>query len=149
MSTNALQLLLEQAEQREHNAAVALHQARLSLENYYQQLAQIEQYRLEYSRQMAERGQQGLTASSYGHLHKFLNQLDETLSQQRQAEWHFKQAVEEKTQAWQQARQDKKSYQWMLDKKAQEKRIREEKQQQKMLDELATIQFARRMQGRD
>lgn len=77
---NAMEFLLEQTKDREDQAVLALNKARSELEDYYRQVEQIEKYRLDYCQQLVDRGQAGLTASQYGHLNRFLTQLDETLS---------------------------------------------------------------------
>ncbi|WP_456296909.1 flagella biosynthesis chaperone FliJ [Vibrio sp. AK197] len=141
---NALEFLLEQSKEHENQAVMALGQARTELDNYYQQLSQIENYRLDYCQQLVERGQSGLTASQYAHLNRFLTSLDETLAKQKQAESHFKQQVDNSEQHWLEARKQRRSYEWLMEKKQTEKQRLQEKREQKMMDEFSTLQFARR-----
>ncbi|KGY09325.1 MULTISPECIES: flagellar export protein FliJ [Vibrio] len=142
---NALEFLLEQAKERENQAVLALSQARKELEGYYQQLEQIEKYRLDYCKQLVERGQQGLTASQYSHLNRFLTTLDETLAKQKQAEEHFKGQVEGCEQHWLESRKQRRSYEWLIEKKQKEKAHLENAREQKQMDEFATLQFSRRL----
>jgi flagellar FliJ protein len=141
---NALDFLLEQAKEKEEQAVGALSQARSELESYYEQLKQIEQYRLDYCRQLVERGQQGLSASNYGHLNRFLTQLDETLKKQKEAEEHFTAQVENCQQHWMEMRKQRRSYEWLIEKKKTEKQRLQDKQEQKLMDEFSTLQFSRR-----
>jgi len=141
---NALEFLLDQAKERENQAVLALSQARTELDGYYQQLEQIEQYRLDYCQQLVDRGQQGLTASQYSHLNRFLTTLDETLAKQKQAEAHFKSQVEGCEQNWLESRKQRRSYEWMIEKKQTEKQRLQNIQEQKQMDEFATLQFSRR-----
>ncbi|ENM5915086.1 flagella biosynthesis chaperone FliJ [Vibrio mimicus] len=141
---NALDFLLEQAQEGEDKAVLALSKARSELESYYLQLRQIEQYRLEYCQQLVERGQSGLTASQYGHLNRFLTQLDETLAKQKSAEQHFRMQVENCELHWMSMRQKRKSYQWLLEKKQTERQLQQEKREQKQMDEFSTLMFNRR-----
>ncbi|MDV7103217.1 flagellar export protein FliJ [Vibrio sp. TH_r3] len=141
---NALDFLLEQASERENQAVLALNKARAELEDYYQQIAQIERYRLDYCQQLIDRGKNGLSASEYGHLNRFLTQLDNTLTQQRQAEGHFKTQVENCQEHWLETRKQKRSYEWMIDKKNQQKQKLENYRDQKQMDEFTTLQYARR-----
>lgn len=141
---NALDFLLEQAQEGEDKAVLALSKARSELESYYLQLRQIEQYRLEYCQQLVERGQSGLTASQYDHLNRFLTQLDETLAKQKSAEQHFRMQVENCEQHWMSMRQKRKSYQWLLEKKQTERQLQQEKREQKQMDEFSTLMFNRR-----
>lgn len=144
---NALQFLLEQAKDNEDKAVLALNKARTELEGYYQQIRQIEQYRLEYCQQLVERGQSGLTASQYGHLNRFLTQLDETLAKQRDAEHHFKNQVINCEQHWMAVHKQRRSYEWLIDKKQTEKQRAENKREQKLMDEFSTLSFNRRRSG--
>ncbi|PJC88264.1 flagella biosynthesis chaperone FliJ [Vibrio sp. HA2012] len=141
---NALDFLLEQAKERENQAVLALNKARNELEGYYHQVEQIEQYRLDYCRQLVERGQNGLSASAYGHLNRFLTQLDDTLTKQKQAEGHFTSQVTNCEEYWMEMRKQRRSYEWMIDKKKKEKQRLEEKREQKQMDEFSTLQFSRR-----
>jgi flagellar protein FliJ len=141
---NALEFLLEQVKDKEHDAVLALNTARKELDNYYLQLSQIEQYRLDYCSQLVERGKNGLTASQYGHLNRFLTQLDETLAKQKSAEAQFKQQVNDCEQHWLEMRKQRRSYDWLIEKKKIEKQKIAERREQKELDEFTTLQFARR-----
>ncbi|WED21060.1 flagella biosynthesis chaperone FliJ [Vibrio sp. JC009] len=141
---NAMDFLLEQAKEKEDQAVLALNNARAELDNYYVQLKQIEQYRLDYCKQLVERGQKGLSASEYGHLNRFLTQLDETLKKQKEAEGHFKSQVENCQEYWLEMRKQRRSYEWMIEKKKTEKQKLLDKQEQKQMDEFSTLSYARR-----
>lgn len=147
--SNALHFLLEQALEKEQRAAMALGKARTELDNYYLQLQQIEQYRLEYCQQLVQRGQAGLTASQYGYLNRFLTQLDETLTKQRNAETHFQQQVHNSEQHWLNLRKQRRSYEWLIEKKEKEQQQRRDKQEQKLMDEFSTINFNRQKHSSD
>ncbi len=143
---NALEFLLEQTQEKENNAVLALNQARSELEGYYQQVAQIEKYRMDYCQQLIDRGKSGLTASEYGHLNRFLTQLDETLAKQKEAESHFKSQVQGCEDHWMQIRKQRKSYEWMLEKKQKDKQLAEAKREQKQMDEFSTLLYSRKVQ---
>ncbi|MEZ9524500.1 flagellar export protein FliJ [Enterovibrio norvegicus] len=147
MSDNAMSLLLEQAKGLEHKAQLALVSAQQELQGYYVQLEQIERYRLDYFRQMSERGKEGLSASSYGHLNRFIVQLDETLAKQRQAAIDFEDNVERCQEHWQQCRQKTRSLEWLIEKRQKEAKMRAERQEQKQMDEFATLSFARQQRN--
>ncbi|MCW8333511.1 flagellar export protein FliJ [Vibrio paucivorans] len=146
---NALDFLLDQSKEREEQAVLALNTARVELENYYDQLSQIEQYRLDYCQQLIDRGKSGLTASEYSHLNRFLTQLDETLAKQKQAENHFKSQVENCQQHWMEVRKQRRSYEWMLEKKQTERQKQLARKEQQQLDEFSTLQFSRNKANRD
>ena len=138
---NAMEFLLEQTKDREDQAVLALNKARSELEDYYRQ---VEKYRLDYCQQLVDRGQAGLTASQYGHLNRFLTQLDEALSKQKQAESHFKEQVENCKEYWLTVRKERKSYEWMIDKREEEKQLAEAKREQKQMDEFSTLLYSRK-----
>ncbi len=142
--SRALEFLLEQAKERENQAVLALNSANGELDSYYQQLSQIEQYRMDYCQQLIDRGKQGLSASEYGHLNRFLTQMDETLAKQKQAEQHFKDQVENCREYWLEMRKQRKSYEWMLEKQQKEAQRKLDHAEQKQMDEFATLQFGRR-----
>ncbi|WGV99541.1 flagellar export protein FliJ [Vibrio sp. YMD68] len=146
---NALGFLLEQSKDREDQAVLALNQANAELNNYYEQLSQIEKYRLDYCQQLIDRGKEGLTASQYGHLNRFLTQLDETLAKQKQAESHFKSQVDNCQEHWLEVRKQRRSYEWLLEKKQTEKQKLQEMREQKQLDEFSTLQFSRNKSNKD
>ncbi|CAH0525180.1 flagellar export protein FliJ [Vibrio hippocampi] len=141
---NAFEFLLEQAKDNEQQAISALTKAQGELDEFYQQVKQIEQYRLDYCNQLVERGKSGLSASEYGHLNRFLTQLDETLSKQKTAEPHFTQQVSDCEEAWHNARKQRRSYEWMIEKKAKEAAMKAEKLEQKQMDEFSNLLFSRR-----
>ncbi|MDN3610665.1 flagellar export protein FliJ [Vibrio ostreicida] len=141
---DALSFLLDQANQRENDAVLALSQARVELEGYYQQLEQIETYRVDYCNQLIERGKKGLSASEYSHLNRFLTTLDETLSKQKQAEAHFKSQVESCEQNWFECRKQRRSYEWLIEKKQAEKVRRQNVLEQKQMDDFSTLRYSRR-----
>jgi flagellar protein FliJ len=146
---NALQFLLEQSRQREEKAMLALGKSRQELEGYYHQISQLEQYRIDYCNQLIERGKRGLTASEYSHLNRFLTQLDETLAKQRSAEGYFKDQVRHCEEHWFEVRKQRRSYEWLMEKKRQERQHIEAKREQKESDEFASLQYARHKNEND
>ncbi len=140
---DAMSLLQQKAVDDEENARKAMLAAQQALDNYRIQLSQIENYRLEYFRQLTERGKGGLTASSYGHLNKFINQLDETLVKQRNAGAQFEDNLENSRQHWMACRQQRKSIEWLIEKRQKEAAMAAEKREQKLMDEFAALSSRR------
>ncbi len=139
--------LLEQSQERENQAVMALNKAKAELDDFYKQVQQIEKYRLDYCNQLFQRGKEGLTASQYSHLNKFLVQLDETLVKQKSAECHFTDQVDNCQTYWQETRKQRRSYEWMIDKKKSERQKMLDRQEQNMMDEFSTLQFSRRIKA--
>lgn len=140
---NALVFLAEQAKKAEHQAQLALIAARQELANYQLQVQQIEQYRLDYCKKMVQLGQEGLTASRYGHLHRFIVQLDDTLTTQRQIAADFEQNVAHCVQHWQDCREKTQSFTWLIEKRQRQAQQLAEKKEQKQVDELAQLSYLR------
>ncbi len=138
------EFLLEQASEKEEQAVLALTKARSELDDYYNQVEQIRKYRLDYCSQLVERGKGGLSASEYMHLNRFLTQLDNTLAKQIDAEAHFTQQVEQAEQHWMEMRKQRRSYEWMMEKKEKQRQLQEAKQEQKMMDEFSTLSYSRK-----
>lgn len=145
MAHEALYLLIDKLSNEEKQVRQMLEAAQMELAGYYQQLQQIESYRLDYSRKLKERGLQGLSASEYSHMQKFIVQLDETLTKQKGAEQSFKDRVDSCSQAWQAKRQEKRAVELLIEKKEREAEQLAAKREQKIMDEFVTSQFARRM----
>ena len=143
--SQAIEFLLDQAKENEEQAVLGLTKARADLDEYYQQLSQIEQYRIDYCNQLIDRGKNGLSASEYSHLNRFLTQLDNTLSKQKEAESHFTQQVTQSEQVWVEMRKQRRSYEWMLEKKATQAKLAADKAEQKLMDEFSTLSYARKL----
>ena len=144
MSESTLKLLLESKIEQEKNARLELEAANIELQNYYQQLELIENYRLDYSRQLNQRGLQGLTANEYMHLQRFLVKMDETLLKQKSAEYIFKNKVNEKTNAWHEKRREKRSLEYLIEKKEKERAKLAAHKEQLLMDEFATLNYTRK-----
>ena len=136
--------LLEQTQKEESQAILALDKAKMELNNFYKQIKQIEQYRLDYCNQLLEKGQQGLTASEYGYLNKFLMQLDEALIKQKKVENHFTLQVDNCQMHWQEIGKQRRSYELIIKKKKLDEQKKTEWQEQLIQDELTTLRFIRR-----
>lgn len=141
MSNKALALLLEQAKQEERQAQLAIVAAKKELEGYYLQVEQIEKYRLDYSEKMSHQGKQGLSASSYGHLNRFIVQLDEALAKQRQVAENFQQNVQQCTVYWQSCKEKTHIFEWLIEKKKHKEKQLANKNEQKQQDELSALAF--------
>lgn len=147
MSDHAMALILKQAEEVERQAQLTLLSAQQELQGYRQQVAQIEKYRFDYCQQLTARGKTGLTASGYGHLNRFISQLDETLKQQREAANEFEDNVVRCQQYWMQCKKERRSIEWLIEKKAKEARCQAERIEQKQMDEFASLIYTRRNQN--
>ncbi|PCS21990.1 flagellar export protein FliJ [Candidatus Enterovibrio escicola] len=144
MSENTMLLLLKQDKNLEYQAYLALVSAQQELQSYYKQLEEIERYRLDYFSQMLERGKIGLSSSSFGHLNRFIIQLDKTLAKQHQGAIYFEDNVERCREHWQHCLKKTRSLEWLIEKCQKEAKIRAERLEQKQLDEFSMLIFIRK-----
>lgn len=137
-------VVLEIANKKEQQAMQMLVEARQQLQNLEQQLTGLMQYRNDYLREMSSKGQSGVAANALRQLQQFVGRMDQAVEQQQQKVAGAKHAVSSRQESWQQARQHQQSIEFLINKRQQEQQQRELKQEQKMLDEFTTMQFARR-----
>ena len=90
-------------ESREKDAARALGHSVQSLQQQEQRLAELQQYRDEYDRQIQEMGANGLTASRLQQMQRFLHNLNLAIGQQQQIVEVARNEREQKRHSWQQA----------------------------------------------
>ncbi len=143
-SLRQLGLILEQAEKAEEQAMLLLQQATHQLQQQEQALTQLSQYRFGYLHRMRAEGQAGVQANLYFQTQHFVGKLDGLVLKQQQQVSNFQRAKADRAQQWQLARQKKEALQLLIDKQLEQMRVREAKAEQKLLDEFATNQFARR-----
>ncbi len=90
-------------ESREKDAAKALGHSVQSLQQQEQRLAELQQYREEYDRQIQELGANGVVASRLQQMQSFLHNLNLAIKQQQQIVEAARHEREQKRHSWQQA----------------------------------------------
>lgn len=138
-----LETVLKLALEAEEQAAIQLRTAQLTLNKCRQQLDALQQYRLDYMKQME--GQQGqvIAASSYHQFHQFIRQIDDAIEKQLFAVSETDKQRQKAQLFWQTKQQKRKAVELLLSHKAEAKQKFEAKQEQKMIDEFASQQFFR------
>ncbi|MCG9737570.1 flagellar export protein FliJ [Shewanella insulae] len=138
-----LETVLKLALEAEEAAATQLRGVQLTLNKCRQQLDALQQYRLDYMKQMEAQQGQVIAASNYHQFHQFIRQIDEAIDKQVFAVAETDKQRQKAQQYWQDKQQKRKAVELLLTHKAEEKQRFEAKQEQKMIDEFASQQFFR------
>ncbi|ART79729.1 flagellar export protein FliJ [Oceanisphaera avium] len=139
--SRALHLLLEQLDNKERQASAELTAAQIQLQQMQQQQKMLSQYQRNYSEDFHARGQQGLSANQFNHFQGFINKLEVAQTQQMEGLHTAKQQLEQSRSAWLAVRARKQAIETLLEREAERKQKEQDKQEQKMLDELTLHRF--------
>jgi flagellar FliJ protein len=132
------------SEAREQDAAKALGVSNRNLSEQEQRLAELEQYREEYTRYVRQRGESGVTAAKLVELQNFLQNLNKAIEQQRQVLAMAKQRSEQSKQQWNKARGRNKALDKVAERYRQEEERNAARQEQKETDEYASRKGGKR-----
>ncbi|MDF3125799.1 flagellar export protein FliJ [Rheinheimera sp. 1928-s] len=145
MALAQLQLLVKVQQEKEDK----LHaQYRAALQNYqsmqqkYQGLAD---YRIEYVQQTQSRGQQGMAGRSFNQYLNFIGKLDAALTAQQQYVQQAKASADQRLLQLLDMQKKRKALEILIERELAEVQRKADKQEQKMLDEIASQQFFRRV----
>ncbi len=128
----------------EEQAALQLKSAQLELQKCQGQLDALNNYRLEYMKQMGETQGKTLSASEYHSFHEFIKQVDQALIQQVNAVKETEKQTGYRQVHWQEKQQKRKAVEMLLEKNALKAQIIANKREQKASDEFAMQQFIRK-----
>ncbi|QIR13988.1 flagellar export protein FliJ [Shewanella aestuarii] len=143
MATDPLFTVLKLAIDAEEQAAMQLKSAQFEKQKLQGQLEALNNYRLDYMKQME--GHQGttLSANQYHQFHQFIKQVDTVISQQVAAVQEADKQVGYRQKHWLEKQQKRKAVEMLLKHKADKAMIAEAKRDQKMSDEFAMQQYLR------
>ncbi|WP_394128750.1 flagellar export protein FliJ [Shewanella maritima] len=127
----------------EEQAALQLRSAQLEAQKRQTQLNALNEYRLDYMKQMDGHTGQALSANHYHQFHRFIKQVDEAIGQQVGAVREAETQVGYRQKHWQEKQQKRKAVEMLLDKKRHIAQVAEDKREQKASDEFATQQYFR------
>ena len=149
MALAQLQLLVKVQQEKEDKLQA---QYRAALQNYqsmqqkYQGLAD---YRIEYVQQTQSRGQQGMASRQFNQYLNFIGKLDAALTAQQQYVQQAKASADQRLLQLLAMQKKRKALEILIERELAEAQRKADKQEQKMLDEIATQQFFRRLQTAD
>lgn len=142
--SKALNMLTERIKEAEDRAARVLALARQDQLRFEQQLGALNEYRQIYSQQLGDKASQGMARDQLSHYQAFINKLDNAAQQQQQGVRQVRAVAQQRQQEWQQLQQKRKAMETLLERQAAREALRQARQEQKLLDEFATIQHFHR-----
>ncbi len=139
MNKRAQRLLpvIEMAQTAEQEAAGKLRQYKTALQQAQQQLQSLEQYRDDYQQQWINKGQVGVSGQWLMNYQRFLSQLEVAIEQQQKSlVWH-ENNVRSSQAVWQQTYARLEGLRKLVQRYREEVQKTADKQEQKLLDEMA------------
>lgn len=132
-----LQPVLDMALEEERQAAARLGQCQQEFEQAQLRLRDLEDYTREYQQGWQQRGASGVGREWLLNYQRFLSRMEVAISQQKQAvEWN-RQAADKARQQWRERYQRVEALRKLIERYLQEARLRADRQEQKLLDELS------------
>ncbi|MBV1776975.1 flagellar export protein FliJ [Burkholderiaceae bacterium DAT-1] len=133
------EFLLNLARDKREDALNHLRDATQNLEQSRQRLIQVEAYAQEYRNRLAEKVNQGITAPQYSDYQQFLARLDQAATQQGFDVQRCEQVLEATRRFWQETERELKAYETLQERHLRGEIVREERREQKMMDEWVSI----------
>lgn len=141
MATNsALETLIDLATNQTDEAAKRLGRAIRACEDTEQKLAMLLQYRDEYEARFKAGMISGITAAGYRNFQLFLEKLDLAIEGQEKIVQDAKQRIVSERSSWQSCERKRMSYDTLATRAQQVEQRKENKRDQKLMDEFATRQ---------
>lgn len=141
MATNsALETLIELATNQTDEAAKRLGRAIRASEDTEQKLTMLLQYRDEYEARFKAGMISGITAAGYRNFQLFLEKLDLAIEGQEKIVQDAKQRIVSERSSWQSCERKRMSYDTLATRAQQVEQRKENKRDQKLMDEFATRQ---------
>lgn len=143
MALKQLQLLVQVQKEKEHKLQANFVQAQQFLQTCIERYQGLADYRTDYIRQTQLRGQQGLASRQFNQYLSFVTKLDQALEQQNLQIQQAQRVVDMRRSAWLTMQKRRKAIELLIDKELTAVQQRQNRQEQKMLDEIAMQQFVR------
>ena len=145
MALAQLQLLVKVQQEKEDKLQAQYRAAQQNYQSMQQKYQGLADYRIEYVQQTQSRGQEGMASRQFNQYLNFITKLDQALTQQNMQVQQAQRVAEMRRTAWLLMQKKRKALDLLIDKELQAGYVRAQKQEQKMLDEIATQQFFRRV----
>jgi flagellar FliJ protein len=143
MALKQLQLLVQVQKEKEDKLQASFVQAQQFLQTCIERYQGLADYRTDYIRQTQQRGQQGLASRQFNQYLSFVTKLDQALEQQNLQIQQAQRVVDMRRNAWLTMQKRRKAIELLIDKELTAAQQRQNRQEQKMLDEIAMQQFVR------
>jgi flagellar FliJ protein len=134
--TERLNPVVSHTDKKERQALQAMATCKNELEMELRKIEQLKSYKTEY---LNKQSQENMTYSSFElqEFKRFMDQLDQTISQQGEIVEMRRQALEHKRKTWQSTRINSKVMHKVVDNLNKAERLQEDKTEQKVMDELS------------
>jgi flagellar protein FliJ len=145
MALPQLQLLAKVQREKEDKLQALFIQAQQFASNQQAKYDGLANYRTDYIRQSQQRGMQGVQSRQFNQYLNFITKLDQALEQQNMQVQQAKKVAETRRVNWILMQRKRKAIDLLIEKELEKIAIKAQKQEQKMLDEIATQQFFRNL----
>ncbi|WP_373187753.1 flagellar export protein FliJ [Halopseudomonas sp.] len=135
--------VLDMALEEERKAAGRLGEAQQQLDSAQARLQDLEYYCSEYQKGWVQRGQQGVGRDWLLNYQRFLAQMQTAIEQQQQTVKWNGQSLEKTREQWRQRYQRLEGLRKLIERYREEARLKADRQEQKLLDELSQRAFER------
>lgn len=132
-----LDTLRDLAQKEVDDAAILLGKVRQSLAQVQKQLDMLLNYETDYRQQLQDTMGEGIDSAHWYNYQQFLLTLERAIEQHRKQLAHWTQQLEQATLSWQQKYQRLNSFVTLQSRAQQKALIRENRQDQKLMDEFA------------
>ncbi|MBP8228532.1 MAG: flagellar export protein FliJ [Pararheinheimera sp.] len=145
MALAQLQLLVKVQQEKEDKLQAQYRAAQQNYQSMQQKYQGLADYRIEYVQQTQSRGQEGMASRQFNQYLNFIGKLDAALTAQQQYVQQAKASAEQRLQQLLAMQKKRKAMEILIERELAEIQRKADKQEQKMLDEIATQQFFRRV----
>lgn len=146
MALKQLQLLVQVQKEKEEKLLANFVQAQQFLQTCNDRYQGLADYRTDYIRQTQQRGAEGVQSRQFNQYLNFITKLDQALEQQNLQIQQAQRVVDMRRTAWLAMQKKRKAIELLIDKELAASQQRQNRLEQKLLDEIATQQFFRRLQ---
>lgn len=143
MALKQLQLLVQVQKEKEEKLQANFVQAQQFLQSCNERYQGLADYRTDYIRQTQQRGEQGLHSGQFNQYLNFITKLDQALEQQNLQIQQAQRVVDMRRNAWLTMQKKRKAIELLIEKELSALAQRQNRQEQKLLDEIAMQQFVR------
>jgi flagellar FliJ protein len=143
MAIEQLEMVAKLERDKESKLVREFQQAQQHLQENKQKMVGIENYRMEYLRDMQNKANAGITINSYGHFQSFVTKLEEAMRQQSEIVGTAFQVVAQRKELWLVQQRKRKAVEMLIEKHWVAAGIKADKAEQALLDEIATQRFFR------
>ncbi|MEP0356944.1 flagellar export protein FliJ [Paraglaciecola sp.] len=144
MANSQLDVVAEWERQKEQKMVDVFRKAQQFAQSNKQKLSGLENYRLDYLRQVQQKAKQGIGSLTFGQHHQFIGKLDKACEMQVQALNKALVVAEQRRGQWLQQQRKRKAVEMLLEKQQIAKQKREDRQEQIMLDEMSLQKYLRK-----